>query len=602
MPQSTVFENNIRRANNDIQKLSRAINQNSLARLFVILGGGALLFYSFQTENVAFVCGCVLSVILLFAFLVRRQSRLEKMREESRAFFRVNENEIDLRRAGKTMYAEGGEFEDGKHAYTSDLDIFGSRSLFTLLNRCATRLGVLQLAGWLDRAAPKAEIIERQEASAEIAEDMQWSQALQAKLLFNLNRPAEPKSFLQGYFGDAALSFGNGFMRVYVPMAPFLLLAGALYSFFVSPIWGAVVGLSLLHLCWALLMAGKVGLFSGRIDKIGRVLAAYAEAVELIEGKGFAAEMNRKWQAELLPGGTKLSAAFRELSVLIDKLDARNNLLAGAVMNMLLLWDFKCVMRIVEWKKKHADRILIAFDAVAVFEALNSLAILRRNHPHWATPELLDSPVSDTIRARDIGHPLIPTDASVPNDYSGKGHAIALITGSNMAGKSTFLRTIGVNAVLAYAGAVACGRSFSLPIHRLVSYMRIKDSLNESTSTFKAELDRVKLILDTVDTDKESFFLVDEMLRGTNSVDKYRGSRAIIKKLIAQDGKGIIATHDLQLASLAAEYPDKVANYHFDIQVRDGEMLFDYKLKPGECTLFNASMLLKGIGVLSDEP
>jgi len=602
MSQVTILKNNIHRANNNIRKLSRAINQNSLARLFVILGGGALLFWSFRTENVVVVCGCALSVLLLFAFLVRRQSRLEKMREESRAFLRVNENEIELRQTGRTMYAEGGEFEDGGHAYTSDLDIFGSRSLFTLLNRCATRLGVLQLAGWLDRAASMAEITERQEASAEIAEDMEWSQALQVKLLFNLNRPAEPKSFLQGYFRDAALSFGNRFMWMYVQTAPFLLLAGALYSFFVSPIWGAVTGLSLLHLCWSLLMAGKVGLFSARIDKIGRVLAVYAEAVELIENRDFAAPMNRKWRAELLPGGTKLSTAFRELSALINNLDARNNILVGALVNMLMLWDFRYVMKIVDWKKKYAHSILVAFDAVAVFEALNSLAVLRRNHPDWATPELLDNPVSDTIRAEDIGHPLIRTGASVPNDYSGQGHTIALITGSNMAGKSTFLRTIGTNAVLAYAGAVTCSRSFSLPIYRLVSYMRIKDSLNESISTFKAELDRVKLILDTVDADKASFFLVDEMLRGTNSVDKYRGSRAIIKKLIAQHGKGIIATHDLQLASLAAEHPGKVANYHFDIQVKDGEMLFDYKLKPGECTIFNASMLLKGIGVLSDEP
>jgi len=597
MPQAAILENNIHRANSDIQRLSRAINQNSLARLAVILGGGALLSWSFQTENVAFVCGSAMSIVLLFVFLVGRQGRLEKRREERRAFLRVNENEIELRETGRTMYAEGGEFEDGKHAYTSDLDVFGSRSLFALLNRCATRMGVLQLAGWLDRAAPKAEIIERQEASAEIARDMEWSQALQAKLLFNLDRPADPKAFLRGYFKDAALSFGNRFMRVYVPAAPFLLLAGALYSFFVSPVWGAVLGLSLLHLCWTLLMAGKVGLFSARIDKIGRVLTAYAEAVELIENRDFAAAMNRKWQAELLPGGTKLSVAFRELSRLMDSLDARNNIPVGAVMNMLLLWDFKYVMKIVDWKKKHADGILIAFDAVAVFEALNSLAVLRRNRPDWATPELLDSPVSDSIRAVDIGHPLIRTDVSVPNDYAAEGHAIALITGSNMAGKSTFLRTISTNAVLAYAGAVTCGRSFSLPIYRLVSYMRIKDSLSESTSTFKAELDRVKLILDTVEQDRSSFFLVDEMLRGTNSVDKYRGSRAIIKKLIAQDGKGIVATHDLQLASLAAEHPGKVVNYHFDIQVRDGEMLFDYKLKPGECTVFNASMLLKGIGV-----
>jgi len=557
-----------------------------------------MAFFQFSQKLARFMLAAALAVLLVFAFLVRRQGRLEKQREDGRAFLRVNENEVEILETGRNMYADGGEFEDGKHAYTSDLDVFGDRSLFALLNRCATRLGVLRLAEWLDRAASKTDIIARQEASAEIAADMAWSQALQAKLLFNLDRkPPEPKAFLERYFGDAALPFGNGFMRLYVPAAPFLLLAGALCSLFVLPVWEYVSALALVHLFWTLSQAGKVGLFSSRVDRIGSVLAGYAEAVEMIEIRDFAAAMNRKWQAELMPDGVKTSDAFRRLSALIGNLDTRNNILAGALLNMLMLWDFRYVMKITDWKRKHADDILVAFDAVAVFEALNSLAVLRRNHPDWAVPELQDSAVAGKIRALDIAHPLIRPAASVPNDYAGDGHAIALITGSNMAGKSTFLRTIGTNAVLAYAGAVTCARSFALPIYRLVSYMRIKDSLSESTSTFKAELDRVKLILDTVAADGDSFVLVDEMLRGTNSVDKYRGSRAIIQKLIALGGKGIIATHDLQLASLAAEHPGKVANYHFDIQVRDGEMLFDYKLKPGECTVFNASMLLRGIGV-----
>src|SRR5690606_35857844 len=168
----------------------------------------------------------------------------------------------------------------------------------------------------------------------------------------------------------------------------------------------------------------------------------------------------------------------------------------------------------------------------------------------------------------------------------------------NMAGKSTFLRTIGVNAVLAYSGAVVCAKNFEIPIYNIVTYMRIKDSLNESTSTFKAELNRMKFILDHVEQQKTSFFLVDEMLRGTNSVDKYLGSKAIIKKFIALKGNGMLATHDLQLSELALEFPEILKNYHFDIQIQGGEMLFDYKLKNGACKIFNASMLLKEIGVV----
>lgn len=344
-------------------------------------------------------------------------------------------------------------------------------------------------------------------------------------------------------------------------------------------------------------MAGKVSLFSSKIDKVGQMLGAYAEGIEMVEDRKFLAQRNIELQQILMLDNQKLSVAFRELSSLINNLDARNNMLVGALLNMFMLWDFKYVLKIVRWKSQYEERILVAFDVVAEFEALNALAVLKRNNPTWVVPTVLDDPLSDKIHTKQINHPLIAAGHAVANDYTNEGHRIALITGSNMAGKSTFLRTIGINAVLAYTGAVVCAAEFSLPIYNLISYMRIKDSLNESTSTFKAELDRMKFILETVAEHKDSFFLIDEMLRGTNSVDKYLGSRAIIKNLIAEDGKGMVATHDLQLSTLAEEYPTAVQNFHFDIQVVDGEMLFDYKLKDGKCTVFNASILLKGIGV-----
>src|SRR5690606_1543487 len=436
----------------------------------------------------------------------------------------------------------------------------------------------------------KQEIEERQRAIAEIAEDLDWSQNLQSRLLFNVHQKIEVKTFLLRYFEGSSLAFGNAFMRFYVPAAPFILLIGLLFSLFVTPIWTGLLLLGLIHLFWTLGLAGKVGLFSSRIDKVGKILAAYADGLTLVERKVFVESENQRLQQQLGIEGMPLSGAFRELSKLINNLDARNNMLMGAILNIILLWDFKYVMKIVHWKSTYEADLLEAFDVIAEFEALNSLAILKRNHPSWTTPKLLDHTTDDRILAVEIAHPLIPVAQSVENDYSNEHHHIALITGSNMAGKSTFLRTIGINSVLAYAGAVACAATFKLPIYNLISYMRIRDSLNESTSTFKAELDRMKFILDTVKQDKDSFFLIDEMLRGTNSVDKYLGSRAIIRKLIAMKGKGMVATHDLQLASLEEENVGKVQNYHFDIRVEEGEMLFDYKLKHGRCTIFNASL------------
>ncbi|WP_223857700.1 MutS-related protein [Sphingobacterium micropteri] len=591
------YQERIQHTKDEIQRLHKAINKNSFARLFVIIGGGALLFYLVQKENVLLLALAVLAIVLGFAYLIRRQSKLEKQHADAVAFLRVNENEITLRDTRLTLYDDGIKFEDGRHPYTSDLDVFGQFSLFSLLNRCATTLGVAKLAEWLQCASSKQEIEDRQVAVAEIATDLDWSQHFQARLLFNTQQEIDIKSFLASYFKGAGLTFGNAFMRFYVPITPFLLLAGVLFSLFVMPIWTGLLLWGLVHLFWTLGMAGKVSLFSSRIDKVGQILAAYAEGLVLVEEKTFKAAANRHLQQQLCPEGKPLSMAFQELSKLINNLDARNNMLVGAVLNIILLWDFKFVMKIVSWKSKYEASILEAFDVVAEFEALNSLAILKRNHSSWATPELLSNTTDDKILAVEMAHPLIPVSQSVANDYSNEHHRIALITGSNMAGKSTFLRTVGINAIMAYAGAVVCASEFRLPIYNFISYMRIKDSLNESTSTFKAELDRMKFILDTVEQDKDSFFLIDEMLRGTNSVDKYLGSRAIIRKLTDREGKGMVATHDLQLASLEEENKGKIENYHFDIRVEEGEMLFDYKLKHGRCTVFNASLLLKGIGI-----
>ncbi|WP_391563979.1 MutS-related protein [Mucilaginibacter pallidiroseus] len=234
---------------------------------------------------------------------------------------------------------------------------------------------------------------------------------------------------------------------------------------------------------------------------------------------------------------------------------------------------------------------------IADFEAIISIATTNINYPEWVTPVIADTE-GYTLKAKNIAHPLIRTGNRVDNDYDlNNTFGIDIITGSNMAGKSTFLRTIGINSVLALAGANVCASVMEVSVITIVSYMRIKDSLNESTSTFKAELDRLQMLLAAVDNEHRVFFLIDEMLRGTNSVDKYLGSKAVIEQLIAKKGVGMVATHDLQIARLEDKYPGYVRNYYFDIRVENDEMLFDYKLKHGECKTFNASLLLKRIGI-----
>jgi len=586
-----------------VLKLNKQVNTLSLSRLFVILGGGALLFYTFQLESLPLVFFCFFALLFLFAYLVRRQSQLELQKNYFEAYLKVLSNEQNIIDGKVNMYAHGEDFEDDNHPYSSDMDVFGAYSLFAQLNRSTTKQGIDLLASWLSAPLDKEQIQRNQEASRELESESEWIWDFQAKLLANLNHKLDIKTFLSNYFQDRNFNFGNAFMRMYVKVGPVLFVLALVGSFFISKFAAVATILGLFHIFWAFAKAGSVGLFSSRIDKIGGILGSYADAIQAIENHAWKSVSLQEMANELKQGGhaEPISKAFKKLAVLINNLDARNNVFVGLFLNLFLLWDFRQVLAIIDWKNKYEQEILNSFDTLAKVEAVNSLAIWKRNHPTYVYPIILVNPEEDKIEAKGIYHPLIPNELVVANDYTSNDHRVALVTGSNMAGKSTFLRTIGVNAILAYAGASVAASSFQLPIYKLISYMRIRDNLNESTSTFKAELNRMKFILDTVASHTDSFFLIDEMLRGTNSVDKYLGSRAIIKQLVRLDGKGMVATHDLQLSSLEPEFPKDIKNYHFDIQVDEGQMLFDYKLKTGECKIFNASLLLRGIGVDIEE-
>ena len=280
---------------------------------------------------------------------------------------------------------------------------------------------------------------------------------------------------------------------------------------------------------------------------------------------------------------------------IIQAFDARLNIVVGALLNFLLLWDLKCSIRLDEWHQQSSSHIQNGLDRISYFEELIAIATFAHNYPNYVFPTITDD---FSLSGKEIGHPLITSQKRINNSFDiGNSPTVNIVTGSNMAGKSTFLRTIGINMVLAYAGAPVCATEMNLSIFSINTYMRIKDSLNESTSTFKAELNRLKMILNHVTVQEHPLVLIDEMLRGTNSHDKYMGSKAFIEKMISSNTPTLFATHDLSLSELETIHREKVANYHFDIQIENGEMNFDYKLKHGPCTIFNAAILLKEIGL-----
>ncbi|WP_374951262.1 DNA mismatch repair protein MutS [Mucilaginibacter sp.] len=535
--------------------------------------------------------------LLLFAFmwLVSRQSGFERQRQYYLKVVEVTNNELNSILNHTNIYSNGDNYNNEKHFYTSDLDIFGNASLFQLINRAATATGNLKLAAWLSGPAQKPEVLLRQEAVKELSAKNDWKIDVQAKLLFAFKEDVSQMKRLFGYLANPINLSGEKWLRVYIKIAPYLLfgLLAAGYFYPVLTIAGVVTALFNMGV---IMSKGSDILKSGAIaDKIGAVLANYAVVLKTIETQEWKAQRLVDLNSKLQVGNT--SKKIEELSKLVNKLSYSLIMIVGFILNVFFLWALKQIIAIENWKRDNHFQIEEAFDIIAEFEALISIAVPAINYPDWVYPVIANT-AGYTLSAKNIAHPLIRSDKRVDNDYQLiDAYHIDIITGSNMAGKSTFLRTVGINTVLALSGAPVCASVMELSVMTMVSYMRIKDSLNESTSTFKAELDRLQMLLAAVEHESNVFFLIDEMLRGTNSMDKYLGSKAVIEQLISKRGVGMVATHDLQIARLEDKYPNYVRNYYFDIQVRNGEMLFDYKIKHGECKTFNASLLLKQIGI-----
>jgi predicted house-cleaning noncanonical NTP pyrophosphatase (MazG superfamily) len=589
------YKNNALLAGQEADKFKKLANTYSLMRLGIFAALVVGIYFGVVNDDFSIVAITFVILLFSFAWLVSRQSGYERRMRYFKDLEHINENEITSIETRGNIYNKGSEFNNDKHFYTSDLDIFGKASLFQLMNRAATALGNAKLAGWLSSPAKKDTILERQDAVKEIADKNQWKLEFQTLLLFANKTDADQLSGLFNYLHTPLNIPGEKALTSYIKIAPYLLLAAVIGSFFWPIVQLVALLLAAANLVIVVSKGGYIARSSAIADKISKVLAGYAVVFDKIENEEWNAAYNNALTKKIKENKTSKNIA--ELSKLIDKLSYNLIMVVGFVLNVFLLWALKQTIAIEQWKRNNHESLEDAFEVIAEFEALASIAGLKFNYPEWATPQI-EYGKAYTLITKNIAHPLINSQTRVTNDYElTDTFKIDIITGSNMAGKSTFLRTIGINTVLALCGAPVCADSMQVSVMTMVSYMRIKDSLNESTSTFKAELDRLQMLLAAVEQEYKVFFLIDEMLRGTNSVDKYLGSKAVIEQLIAKHGVGMVATHDLEIAKLETAYPNYVRNFYFDIQVKDGEMLFDYKMKHGECKTFNATLLLKQIGI-----
>ena len=591
------YQQNASAAQTQFEKYERLVNVYSFWRLFIFILLLISICFSVKLESFAlfvivfvFLGGC-------FAWLVKQQSEFESLKKYFAALKAVNENEIASINDQGNIYSDGVLYGNEKHFYTSDLDIFGNASLYKFINRAATSVGNDHLATWLSAPAKRQTILNRQQAITELSGKNNWKLDVQARLLFSKDAKEDYLKKLFVYLETPLEMKGEKWLNTYCIIAPFILAALVILSFF-YPLGSVTALVGLANLAIVFSRGSSIMKTSMVVNKIGDTLSNYAAVFERIEHEDWESDLCKQLALVVKADkGVSTSAKIKLLAALIEKFNYSSNMIVGALLNIFFLWNIRQTIAIQNWKRRYHQSLHEAFEIIGHFEALYSLAGLHINYPEWCFPEIAGGK-GYTFIAIEIAHPLIKTKNRVSNDYELKDtFNIDIITGSNMAGKSTFLRTLGINAVLALSGAPVCAAEMEISVINVVTYMRIKDSLNESTSTFKAELDRLQMLLKAVDEEENVFFLIDEMLRGTNSVDKYLGSKAVIEQLIGKRGVGLVATHDLQIAELEKQYPDYIRNFYFDIQVKEGEMLFDYKLKHGECKTFNASILLRQIGI-----
>lgn len=554
-------------------------------------------FVSVQNQSAILITGlCLLLPIAVFVFVVKKQNVLIKDETYFKNLLWVYQNEVNLLNGLANGYSDGTAFENENHPYLSDLDIFGKSSLFELINRCSTRNGIDQLAKYLSIESEKTSILERQDAVKEIVTKIASTFEFRAKLKgHDVTKIEEIKYKLATQLRHQLKFTHQAFLKIYVKILPYIITVLFVAAILVGgKLWSILGVFAFINALITFLFSKKITLVYYGFSGSSVLLNDYAIAIKWTEDHNW----QSKYIINLFHSKNKVSGQIKELAKIIQAFDARLNILLAAVLNFFLLWDLKCCIRIDEWYNSSSAEVEQGLDRIGYFEELIAIATLSNNHPEWTFPSIEDQFI---LSATAIGHPLIQQGKRVDNDFELVPHpTVDIVTGSNMAGKSTFLRTLGINMVLAYSGAPVCASQMSLSIFKVLTYMRIKDSLNESTSTFKAELDRLKMILTHVTLHPNSLVLIDEMLRGTNSKDKYLGSKVFIERLIQLKTPTLFATHDLQLSELIDIHKDTLRNYHFDIQIIDGEMKFDYKIKSGPCTTFNAAILLKEIGLSLD--
>lgn len=574
-----------------LSRLKKTIFQVGTVRLIVVLVCFALCYLLWGNTPVILVAIGI--SLILFLFFMKYHNKLFVEKKYCELLIQNAENELKGLEYDFSAFDGAAEKADPNHSYSVDLDIFGNHSFFQSINRSVTSFGKEQLAeSLLYTYSEKEDIENHQDAVKELAAKKELLDRFRAIGQMNETEDLNVHFFSQQYMQTKLLS--KSYWRYFVYVIPVLFaILTVLYVLGIIPL--SVMGLSW-SICFLLSLAPikdikeKMNLFEKRLD----VLQTYSKLFRIIEDEKFDSPMLQDLQNKVV-GEQSASAAILELKSYSNNLDQSFNVLGFLILNPIFFWNIIFSIRIEKWIWTHKDSIIGWFKVLAKFDSLVSMGIFVYNHPDYTYPKVSES---FKLEAKDLGHPMLNRNVCVLNDvHIRKEPYFLVVTGANMAGKSTYLRTVGLNLILACAGLPVYASSLVFYPYQLVTNLRTSDSLADNESYFFAELKRLKMIIDRLQAGEQLFIILDEILKGTNSEDKQKGSIALMKQLVSLDGNGIIATHDLVLGNLENEFPESIKNYRFEADIKDEHLSFSYKIREGVAQNMNASFLMKKMGI-----
>lgn len=581
-----------------LQQVKKQIFRISMLRLALFIAGIAGLYFFFNQTTLLIVCICLTFLPLFILVKIHNRFFIRKEWLETQA--RIIQEELQALSGDYSSFEDGKEYVNPEHPYSFDLDIFGRRSLFQSINRTCTFFGKDRLAKWLQNHLHKKTSIEkRQEMVREISEHTLFREQFRVAGLVHHGQSSDAKK-IQAWSQSPAQYLHAGWVKAFiwgVPVINSLLLITSLIG------WTSFSCLGLSFGIFLVLSFGIIKRATYIQETYGKKLKSlngYARLIALAKAEDWKSAGMLELMERFNLNGQSPVQALQQLSKELDRLDLRNNQFLYVLLEGSIFFQLQEIVRIERWKVRYGQYISEWLETVGELDALCSLGTFAYNHPQYTYPELTEKPFC--FLATQMGHPLMPVSQCVKNDATIPSRPFFLIiTGANMAGKSTYLRTIGVNYLLACVGAPVCCEKLKLHPNQLITSLRTSDSLSDNESYFFAELKRLKRIIDLLNQGQQLFIILDEILKGTNSMDKQKGSFDLIRQFMQLKANGIIATHDLLLGSLIKQFPEEIRNYCFEADIKDNELTFSYKLREGVAQNMNACFLMKKMGIILQE-